>query len=647
MLVLSHGPDVRYVDSEQLLRVVKRIIRCAATSELQFDIETGNLNRRIESFESDEPIGWVVDMVSWKMMCRSSDGRDLQACALELFDWLSSYKWDTKVVLILAAFANSYGRCCLSTQLGLQNPLAKSLSILKHLRRDFGASKSWLKVLTLAIKEMFCITASIIKYASLPVKEFGPNKEAVDAIESVVYVAAFRIAQGSLTSSSHILDLMTATSEEQNGCLKATATWELASLVCRLGNVHSRLRILLDKLQQQIEEKIENRLVSLSMESQPDNQEVLGILFRSRDGFPLKQIHPPAKIGISELQHKVIVLMISDLGSITPEEWLLLAHQTNPRSKDIEERYAIVWLPMLRSELWTDEDERRFEFLSGQFPGYSIRNPASLSPAISRFIRKTWRYQGETVGVTIDTNGAVTNLNNIDMVLIWGVEAYPFSVSREEDLWQCEEWGLPLIFGSFDMSISESFEEGKNICIYGSTDPEWIRWLSTKMEIISNGIQLDFVYVGKTSLIQPQSLGMPLSPMQIRFFWLRLESMRRSRLRLGKTAADDHILRELSALLDFDDNHWAIFGVGSSADTLRLQGDEMTNCLNLFPEWGKNVREWGLLNAIRTALVPPTVDAPCEQSMIIIPYEQGQGSNKGFRRCANCEHPCKSYVVYQ
>lgn len=169
------------------------------------------------------------------------------------------------------------------------------------------------------------------------------------------------------------------------------------------------------------------------------------------------------------------------------------------------------------------------------------------------------------------------------------------------------------------------------------------------MEVIIGGIQLEFIYVGKTSLIQPQSRGMSLSPTQISFFWLRLESMRRSRLRLGKTAAADHILREALAILDFYENRkgWAIFGVGSSAETLSLQGDELMTCLSLFPEWGKNVGKWGLLNAIRTALRPPTIDAPCSQSTMIIPYEQGQGSNTGFRRCTKCEHPYKTYIVYQ
>lgn len=41
MLMLSHDPDGRYVDSEQLFRAVKHVIRCAATSDLQVVIGLG------------------------------------------------------------------------------------------------------------------------------------------------------------------------------------------------------------------------------------------------------------------------------------------------------------------------------------------------------------------------------------------------------------------------------------------------------------------------------------------------------------------------------------------------------------------------------------------------------------------------------
>lgn len=36
----------------------------------------------------------------------------------------------------------------------------------------------------------------------------------------------------------------------------------------------------------------------------------------------------------------------------------------------------------------------------------------------------------------MDTNGKVVNMNAMDMVLIWGGKAYPFTASREDELWE-------------------------------------------------------------------------------------------------------------------------------------------------------------------------------------------------------------------
>lgn len=50
------------------------------------------------------------------------------------------------------------------------------------------------------------------------------------------------------------------------------------------------------------------------------------------------------------------------------------------------------------------------------------------------------------VVVVMDTNGKVVNMNAMDMVLVWGVKAYPFTVSREDELWEEDDrWSLKLI----------------------------------------------------------------------------------------------------------------------------------------------------------------------------------------------------------
>ncbi|KAF8040737.1 hypothetical protein BT93_B2844 [Corymbia citriodora subsp. variegata] len=431
------------------------------------------------------------------------------------------------------------------------------------------------------------------------------------------------------------------------------AIWELSSLACTLTKICNRLKRLVDGLIQQLEEKVEQKLVSLFQEIHRDNQEVLATLFLLKDKFPLKEKYSQAKVGLSELTGKVVMFLISKSEFPSPEEWLLLVHQANnlPQNKTVEGNYDIVWVPISSSCTWTDSEDRSFDYLSNCMPWYSLRRPHLLSPAVVNFIKQSWNYKEEPIMVVMDAYGAITNLNAVDMLRIWGVKAYPFSSSREEELWEAENWGLQLMFDGIDQLLTFWIERGKNVCIYGSDDLGWIKEFHSKMEIISKSMQLEIVYVGNRShhvqmMYIPANIQGHLSSTKIRFFWLRLESMRKSKLRLGKTVNTDQTLQEVSALLDFDENDkgWAIFGEGSSADTIRLQGNRLMECLDKFPEWGQNVGKWGLLNAIRMALEPAVPDGLCSHTDTI-PFQEGLAEK--IRFCVQCKRPMKSFLVFE
>lgn len=66
--------------------------------------------------------------------------------------------------------------------------------------------------------------------------------------------------------------------------------------------------------------------------------------------------------------------------------------------------------------------------------------------------------------VVMDADGAITNLNAIDMLRIWGVKAYPFSSSREEELWETENWGLHLIVDGIDQLLTYWVRDNPNTC---------------------------------------------------------------------------------------------------------------------------------------------------------------------------------------
>lgn len=150
---------------------------------------------------------------------------------------------------------------------------------------------------------------------------------------------------------------------------------------------------------------------------------------------------------MSELKDKVVILLVSKPELLPLEKLFLLVHQTydHPHNKNLEESYKIVWVPISSSETWTDVEERNFELFSCSLPWYSVRQPQLLNSAVVNLIKQEWNFKEEPIMVVLDSQGMVTNSNALDMVLIWGARGYPFSVTREIELWQEEDWTLPLM----------------------------------------------------------------------------------------------------------------------------------------------------------------------------------------------------------
>lgn len=167
-------------------------------------------------------------------------------------------------------------------------------------------------------------------------------------------------------------------------------------------------------------------------------------------------------------------------------------------------------------------------------------------------------------------------------------------------------------------------------------------------------MQLDMVYVGKknpseqvrnilTIINEEMHIDFVLSFTKIQFFWFRLERMRKSKLRLGKMADSDHILREVSALLttDDEDKGWAVLGKGLSSDIIRVEGSKLMEHLNRFPEWEENEAKLGFVGALLYAVEPPDHTAHCSHSKLI-PYTDGSAAV-----CRNCKRLLKKFVVYE
>ncbi|KAG6654915.1 protein SIEVE ELEMENT OCCLUSION C [Carya illinoinensis] len=666
-LHLTHEPDGRRLDSELLLRVTEHILLYAAStseapatpvvSDLHFDA-IGKYNEdNAEAFGSQELLGQAIYKISSQILCKSCSGEDdLHTRTMFLFDFLGKYKWDAKMVLVLTAFATRYGKFWLLMQLDPRDPLAVSVGMLKQLPKDFSKLKPRFKALSLLIKTMVDVTKCVIKFEGLPLSHVDLDKE-ISITKACIPEAAYWVARSVFTCSSQISDFI-AIQPEQVWYSDSTiiATWELSSLVFRLNRICSRLRRQVDLCHKQTETKIWQKLSNLFQQTPLDNQEVLSMLCALTDDLPLKYCPSQEKFGVSEMNNKVVMLLITKPELLPMEELLLLVQQTydHPLNKNYKGSYEIIWFPITCSEAWTDAEVGNFNFFSNSLPWYTIRQPWLLSSAVVNYIKETWKYAGEPLMVVFDSKGIVTNLNAIDMVMIWGARAYPFSASREEELWKEEQWTLQLVIDHIDPQLAYWVEEGKNLCIYGSDGQEWIQEFNFKMRgIKSEGFQLEMVYVGKRNMdenvrntlasIAEEKLNGSLSSTKVQFFWLRLERMRKSKLRLGKTANTDHILEEVSALLDFSDRGWAVMGKGSSTDTVKLQRKDPMQCSTLFSR-GEKMTKMGFLDAIKSAFEPSPLPGYCSHTSVI-PYAEGLIEETAS--CEKCKRPVKMFVVYE
>ncbi|KAE9607996.1 putative sieve element occlusion [Lupinus albus] len=649
-LLLSHDPDGRWLDSEKMLHAVGNIMFHVSTIGVASNLYTASfpnndITDEIQVLGCPEPIRCIIKQISCKILCKCCGEGDVKSRIMSLFDLIGNYRWDAKVVLVLAAFATSYGEFWNLTQLYPCDTLAASIMRLKQLPYKLRVLKPQIKALSLLVKTMMDVAMCIIKFESMPLQHVELGNDVLIVTKSLIYLSVYWIIRSTLACFSQVAEFSTKKHEQ------------LSSLANRLSNIYSILKQQVDVCQQEIERNLHDKLLSLVDEVQTDNQKVLNLLFASNNYLSLKDCPTQVKLGVSELKKKIVLLLISKPQLFSVEELLLLAQQTSDHH--LSESYKIVWVPLPSSDTsWTDAEDSSFSFLSDSLPWYAIWKPRSLNSAVVNYIREEWNYKEEPLMVVLDSNGKVTNSNALDMIKIWGAESFPFSASKEAELWQDQNLTMQLLLSDINPLLAYWVKEGNNLCIYGSENLAWIQQFNDNItQLKKTGLKLETIYVGNSQLSEQNikeiittatiNLSVILSFTKLQFFWLRLESMRRSKLRQGKTPGSDYVLEELSALLDMNEKKqsWAVFGSGSLTNILRLQGEKVMEVLKKYHEWGENVHKLGLLGAIRNFLDPTFVAGPCSHFYIVPSSEEL--ITEGSVICDMCMHPMKKFVVYQ
>ncbi|XP_077253093.1 protein SIEVE ELEMENT OCCLUSION B-like [Tasmannia lanceolata] len=663
-ILTTHAPDGREFDVRPLLSVVEDILQRATPTIVigqQAHEAMDDKTQQVGLVGMLEALAYTIHKIACEVTCKCSGGGDAHVTTVALFNTLSNYSWDAKVVLTLAAFSMSYGEFWLTAQLYTVNPLAKSVAQLKQLPdilEHTDALKPRFDALTSLIKAMLDVTKCIIEFKELPEEYISPDAPPMSMAMAHIPTAVYWTIRSVVACSSQIIGLIGLGHEFMSS---TTEAWELSSLAHKVSNIHGHLRKQLSICYQHIDEKkhIEayQTLIRLFETIHIDNMKILRALIYSKDDMPLIDSSTKKRVSVEVLRRKIVILFISDLDISREELFILTQFYNDTHHGKTERHYEVVWLPVVdKTILWTDAKQENFNRLFSSMPWYSLNHPSLLEPAVIRYIKEVWHFDKKPLLVVLDPQGRVVNQNALHMMWIWGGLAFPFSGLREEALWKEETWRMEFLVDEIDPLMLQWAREGKFICLYGGEDIEWIRKFTSAMKhvIKETRIPLEMVYVGKSnpkervkkavsSIAEEKLSGYWQDPVMIWFFWVRLESMWHSKMQQGRTIENDPILQEIMSMLSFDgsDEGWVVISRGT--EMVKAHGKKITECLTQFEKWKASVDTDGFIAALTNALIPYQTHEHCTR--LILPGDTGRIQEKVV--CAECKRPMEKYILYR
>ncbi|KAJ0074951.1 hypothetical protein Patl1_33331 [Pistacia atlantica] len=74
-------------------------------------------------------------------------------------------------------------------------------------------------------------------------------------------------------------------------------------------------------------------------------------------------------------------------------------------------------------------------------PWYSVYNPLLIDAAVIFYIQEVRHSNKKPILVVLDPQGKLVNNNALHMLWIWGSLAFPFTISKEEELFEATDLG--------------------------------------------------------------------------------------------------------------------------------------------------------------------------------------------------------------
>lgn len=130
---------------------------------------------------------------------------------MAVFHILSTYTWDAKAVMALAALAVSSGEFWLTVQLHTVNPLAKSLALLKQVPdiiEHTNVLKPRFDAINNLIRVMLDVTKCIIEFTELPSEYISPDSTEMGIAMTHIPTAVYWVVRGVVACISQTISLI-------------------------------------------------------------------------------------------------------------------------------------------------------------------------------------------------------------------------------------------------------------------------------------------------------------------------------------------------------------------------------------------------------------------------------------------------------
>ncbi|KAG6716115.1 hypothetical protein I3842_04G031000 [Carya illinoinensis] len=637
----THAPDGREVDIRPLLYIVEDILNRTTLNPEGLMI-TGT-QAQVEYLEDKshqanflvllDALPYIIDRIS----CETFSGSDAHQTTLSIFHLVSSFTWDAKLVLALAAFTLTYGEFWLLAQIYSTNQLAKAMTFLKQVPsiiEHAGLLKPRFDALNDLIRAVLEVTRTVVPalssaLAQVPTAIYWTIRSIVacatqiSSFTSLGYDTFFYLRHKTVKLDIKLRYLIICTLSLDENIINTDKkrrdnldeiviidAWELSTLTHKLRTICDHLKKQLEICNQYIEVKKEaeafQMLVNLFEMIHIDNMKPLrAIIYPKDDLQPLFDGYTKKRVNIDVLRRKNVLLLISSL-NISQDELSILEqiyNESRPvhstRLERLESQYELVWIPLVdRSLPWIEPMQKRFESLQSSMPWYTVYHPNLIGKAVVRFIKEKWHFRNKPILMVLDPQGRVVSPNAIHMMWIWGSNAFPFTSAREEALWRDETWRLKLLIDDIDPTI--------------------LNWVSMARAVaLAADVSLELAYVGKDS--KRERVRRVLATIAVE--------------KLGK--ADDHgdpMMQEIKKLLSYHrDGGWVVLCKGSSV-VVNGHGNSILPTLVEYDKWKENNHH----DLLRGEFFP----------CCCFEFSHFAGRIPEGMRCPECQRSMEKYTTY-